>query len=116
MNFDYLIKIEKESSIDIENIGNCAIDAYNDLGFEWLFLVCTIEGTTHMIEFGPVVPDLDILPAKVSYTYDRIDFKEGKIANRISKFLNEPSRNITQVFEITQQEAREKMRNLVDCI
>ena len=116
MNFDYLVKIQKESSINIDDIGNCALDVFNDLAFEWVLLVRTKEGTTEIVEFGPIVADLDYPPAKMNYTYDRIDFSESKIINRISKFLNDGYRNVTQAFEITQQEAKEKMKNLVDYV
>ena len=116
MHFEYLVKIKKESSIDIDNIGNCALDVFNDLGFEWLLLIRTIEGTTQIVEFGPTIPDIEYPPASVKYSYDRIDFSESKIINRIQKFLTDGYRNITQAFEITQEEAKEKMKNLVDYV
>lgn len=116
MNFEYLVKIKKESSINIDDIGNCALDVFNDLGFEWLLLIHTKEGLTQIVEFGPLLPDIEHPPTKVSYTYDRLDFAEGKIINRISKFLTDGYRGVTQAFEITQQEAKEKMKNLVDYI
>lgn len=116
MRFEYLVKIKKESSIDIENIGNCAIDVYNDLGFEWVLLVHTKEGTTEIIEFGPIIPDIEYPPAKMIHTYDRMDFSESKINTRISRFLTDGYRNVTQAFEITQQEAKDKMKNLGDYV
>ena len=116
MTFEYLVKIKKESSINIEDIGNCALDVFNDLAFEWLLLIRTKEGTTEIVEFGPIIADLDYPPAKMSYTYDRMDFNESKLRNRISKFLTDGYRNITQAFEIDQKEAKEKMKNLVDYV
>ena len=116
MKFDYLYKIQKESSIEIEDIGNCALDVFNDLGFEWLLLVRTIDGMTHIVEFGPIVANLEYLPANVSYTYNRFEYSDSKIYKRIEKFLADGYRNITQAFEIEQKEAKEKMKNLVDCI
>lgn len=116
MKFEYLVKVQKESSIDIENVGNCAIDVYNDLGFEWLLMVHTKEGTTEIIEYGPIIPDLEVPPTKVNYTYDRLDFSESKIHRRISTFLTDGYRNVTQAFEIAQEEAKNKMKNLVDYI
>ena len=116
MKFEYMYKIEKQSSIEIENIGNCALDVYNDLGFEWLLLVRTIEGTTEIIEYGPIVADLDYLPANVIYNYTRFDFKESKIRLRIEKFLTDGYRNITQAFEIEPQELKDKIKNLVEYI
>lgn len=116
MNFEYLVKIQKESSIDIEDIGNCALDVYNDLGFEWVLLIHTREGLTEIVEFGPTLPDIEYPPAKVACTYNRMDFNEGKIIKTIQKFLTDGYRNVTQAFEVTQQEAKEKMKNLVDYI
>ena len=116
MNFEYLAKIKKESSIDIENIGNCALDVFNDLGFEWVLLIHTKEGLTQIIEFGPTLADIDYPPARVNCSYERMDFSESKIINRITKFLNDGYRNVTQAFEITQEEAKSKMKNLGDYV
>lgn len=116
MNFEYLVKIKKESSIDIENIGNCAIDVFNDLGFEWVLLISTKEGMTQIVEFGPTLPDIEYPPARVNCSYERIDFSEAKIINKISKFLTDGYRNVTQAFEITQEEAKNKMKSLGDYV
>jgi len=116
MNFEYLIKIKKEDSIDIENVGNCAIDVFNDMGFEWILLISTDEGITEILEYGPIVPDIEKLPNSVSYTYDRINYSQSKISTRIDKFLNAGYRMITQASEISKEEAKEKMRNLVSYV
>lgn len=116
MNFEYLVKVQKESSINIENIGTCAIDVYNDLGFEWVLLIKTNEGQTEIVEYGPLLPDLDYPPASVSYTYNRMDFNEGKIITRINRFLTDGYRGITQAFEISLEDAKNKMKNLVDYV
>lgn len=116
MNFEYLIKIQKESSIDIEDIGNCALDVFNDLAFEWILLIHTKEGVTEIVEFGPLIADLEYPPATVNYSYERMNFSESKLRTRISRFLNDGYRSVTQAFEITQQEAKEKMKNLVDYV
>ena len=116
MNFEYLITVKKEQSIDIKNIGTCALDAYNDLGFEYILIIKTKEGLTEIIEYGPLIPDLKYLPANVSYTYNRFDFSESKIIKRINKFLTEGGRGITQVFEISPSEGKDKIRNLVDFV
>lgn len=116
MNFEYLVKIQKESSINVDDIGNCALDVYNDLGFEWVLLINTREGTTEIIEYGPIIPDLKVPPVKVLYTYDRMDFSEKKISHRISSFLNDGYRCVTQAFEISKNEAKDKMKSLVDYV
>ena len=116
MNFEYLVKIKREASIDIEDIGNCALDVYNDLGFEWLLLIHTREGLTQIVEFGPLLADMEVPPSTVNYSYERINFSESKLRNKISRFLTDGNKSVTQAFEVTHQEAKEKMKNLVDYI
>lgn len=116
MNFEYLATIKKESSIEIPDIGKFVIDAYNDLGFNYILIVKTTEGMTEVIEYGPILSDIQLLPAKVLYSYERFDFKEGKIINLTNKFLNDGYKQITQAFEISFEEAKDKIRSMVDCI
>lgn len=115
MNFKYLAKVTQEEDIEVENIGNCVIDAYNNLAFEWLLIINTVAGKTEIIEYGPIIADVETyLPASVSYTYNKIDFSESKIIKRISSFLNDGYRNITQAFEIDIKEAKSKIKNMVE--
>lgn len=114
MNFEYLIKVQKQESIDIEDIGNCAIDAYNDLGFNYVLIIKTKEGITEIVEYGPIIVDFDYPPANVQCTYTRSDFKQSKIQRTIQSFLNDGYKCITQAFEIDLKEAGSKIRNLVD--
>lgn len=117
MNFKYLAKVTQEGDIEIENIGNCAINANNDLAFEWLLIIKTIMGVTEVIEYGPFLSDLkDYSPANVSCSYNRFDFNEAKIKKRISSFLNDGYRNITQAFEIPFEEAEPKIKNLLELL
>ena len=114
MNFEYLATIKKESSINIENIGTCALDTFNDLGFEWLLIIKTSDGMTEVIEYGPTIPDIEAPPANVNYSYRRFEFKESRIIKIIQSFLNDGYKGITQAFEIDLKEAGSKMRNLVE--
>lgn len=115
MNFKYLATVTKQEDIELENIGNCCIDAYNSLGFEWILIIKTTLGSTEIIEYGPLVLDLEkYLPANVIYNYSRIDFSESKIIKRIDKFLNDGSRDITQALEIDLQDAKTKIKNIVE--
>ena len=44
-------------------------------------------GTSNIIEYGPALPDFEILPKKVTYKFDREDYNENKLSKRIEKFL-----------------------------
>ena len=115
MKFEYLYKVEVQESIDIDNIGNCAIDAYNDLGYEWMLLIVTHDGNTEIIEYGPTLPDLEnYSPTKVFCNYERIQFSESKISKVIKKFLNDGYKGITQVFEVSPEEIIPKIKNLTE--
>lgn len=114
MHFDYFATVKKQESIDIEDIGNCALEVYNDLGFEWLLIIKTHDGMTEAIEYGPLIPDIERPPANVGYSYSRFEFKEGKIYKKIDKFLNEGGKGITQAFITDWRAAADKMRNLVE--
>ena len=82
--------------IDIEDIGNCVIEASNDTGLFWYLCIQTTLGWTKITEYGPAAPDFVELPKSVTCTFNRIDFDERKIANSISMFLNNSKRAITQ--------------------
>lgn len=115
MKFEYLYKIEVQESIDIEDIGNCAIDAYNDLGYEWMLLIVTHDGNTEIIEYVPILPDLEnYSPSRVSCSYERMQFRESKVSKVIDKFLNDSYKGITQVFEISPEEIIPKIKNLTE--
>ena len=57
-----------------------------------------------MIEYGPSVPDIGLLPSSANLSYTRFDYNEYKIEKIIDKFLNNPKRVITQA-EVVQSNA-----------
>jgi hypothetical protein len=111
-HFEYMMSIKAEADITVEDIGNCCLSAYTDLGFLYLLIIKTDSGNTEIIEYGPILEDLDTLPANVEYLYEKFQFSESKISRRISRFLVRD--RITQVFEIEIEEAKDKIRNMVD--
>lgn len=111
-HFEYLMKLKPEADITIEDIGNCCLRAYNDLGFGYLLIIKTDSGNTQIIEYGPFVEDIDYLLTNVSYLYDRIQFSESKICNRINSFLLR--NNISQVDDVELDEVIDKIKSMVD--
>ena len=96
MVFDYLSRIVVDASIDIEDICNCCIQAFNDAGEKYYLNIFTDWGVTEIFEYGPVL--LSDEPRKsITWKFNRFDTDNKKIAKRIDDFLNNPHRLISQV-------------------
>lgn len=85
--FEYMIVRTVGAQLDVEDIGECCILGRDDLGQEYYLIITTYMGSTDIIEYGPALPDFEVLPKSVKYTFDRIDYSEFKIEKRIDKFL-----------------------------
>lgn len=114
MNFEYFYTKQSIGNIEIEDIGNCAIEAFNDDGLNFYLVVRTSMGTTNIFTFGPIWLDLEMFPANVNCTFKRIEFNEKKISREIQSFLNDPKSKITQAFEIDTDEALSKCRSIIE--
>lgn len=115
-NFEYFAEITVNASISIEDIGDCAIEACNDLGQFWFLIIRTELGVSEIFEVGPIVLDIEELPKSCFWSYKRTSYSENNLSKMIDKFLNDGYRNITQAREITMEEAKENFRNLADYI
>lgn len=85
--FDYMQVITVGAQLEVDDIGDCCILGRDDQGQEYYLIIKTKMGTTNIVEYGPAMPDFDILPKKVTYKFDREDYNEAKIEKRIEKFL-----------------------------
>ena len=87
-SFEYLQTVVVNGQLDVDDIGDCAILGRDDQGQEYYFMTFTYMGWTEIIEYGPALPDFDVLPKSVTYKYNRIEYDEYKIEKAIDKFLN----------------------------
>ena len=119
MTFEYCQRVTVDAEIDIPDIGECAILARTDLGEEYYLLIKSEYGFCHVVEYGPAVPDLTVLPANVTYTYEYYEWSQYKIQKKIDKFLNNPKRGITQAQNIEPWEALQNIQSpahkIFDC-
>lgn len=112
MNFPYLYTQQNLDSINIEDIGNVALQANNDSCECWYLTISTNLGWTKIQSFGPVNLEGDILPYHFQYNYDYIEYNDVKLIKRIDKFINDPKRLITQIFFTSEEEVIRKLKNL----
>ena len=113
-HFEYLMKLKPEADITIEDIGNCCLLAYDDLGFGYILIIKTDSGETQIIEYGPFIHDIEVPPCNVYYTYNRTQFSESKLCSRINKFLLQ--NNISQVDDVEIDDVRDYIKNMVEYI
>ena len=86
--FDYQFVRTVGAQLEVPDIGDCCILGRDDIGQEYYLIITTYMGSTDIIEYGPALPDFEVLPKSVKYTFDRIDYSEFKIEKRIDKFLS----------------------------
>lgn len=114
MNIEYFKQLQAMDSIEIEDIGNCSIEACNDSGAFWYLIIKTNYGMSEILEYGPIVPDINELPNSVICDYSKIEFMEGKLKKIIDMFLNNGKRQITQAREISKEEALNNCKSLIE--
>ena len=114
MTFEYLQRVLVDSELSVDNIGECVIQARNDLGEEWYLLITSEMGWTEVIEYGPAHPDLNLLPPNITQTYSRFEYNDGKLCRIIDSFLNNPKRGVTQAEVVEVQDIRHFMVNPLD--
>lgn len=114
MTFEYLQRVVVDGSLDVENIGDCTIQANNDFYQEYYLIIRTTLGWTEVAEYGPYSPDLPMLQENYQIKYSRFEYSQSKIERIIDKFLNDPKRLITQAKIISLEEIREFLVNPID--
>lgn len=114
MKFDYMYTQQAEDFIELDDIGNFALSVTNDLYEEYILIITTEMGICQMIQFGPYKVDFDELPDRCSCVYQRFEYSQGKLAGIIDKYINDPHKAVTQVVEITINEARNRIKNIPD--
>lgn len=103
VNFD--LQKTYAQTIEVEDIGNCAIRSTN-AGFEDYYIVIqTVMGKTSILTFGPILADVSIIQEDFNLNFKKIDYKEKNINNEINKFINDTRKAIKQAEVISVEEA-----------
>lgn len=112
MEFEFNHQLIPQNLIDIDEIGQFGLEAWNDLGYYYYLIVRTMLGTSVIATCGPVFPDLSILPSGYTSSMIKMPFKEDKIAKTISLFLNDKHKCITQAKILSFEEAIKQFRDI----
>ena len=103
--FDYDYQLKPLNCIDVEDIGQCQLKMYNDIGFFWLLQIKTELGDSFIKCFGPIHCDIDnYFPEGFNFEFTKMSYNEKKLSGIIDRYINDHKRMITQVEEIDEEE------------
>ena len=112
MTFEFNQQLMPQSLVDIDEIGQFALEASNDEGYFWYLVVRTSLGTVTIGSCGPVVPDIDLLPSGYCCSLARMEYKEQKLEKFINTWLNDRSKVLTNAKLIEVDDAIDEFRDL----
>lgn len=111
--FDFANTWTATNSIDIPEIGNFYLEAIDEKnGLYYYLMIKTSLGTASVMWFGPVVPDVELLPSGYTAKFERMPFNDKKVKNWINKWLNEREKQITAAYVIDEDKFMSSFRNL----
>lgn len=109
-SINYLKTEQFEESIDLEDIGNCSLKAYDSLAREYYFNINSSLGDVTVKKFGPLQENDNEIKTYFNYSKFTHFYDEKKIYKDIYAFIN--SNDICQVEEISKDEFFERFKNL----
>lgn len=110
---EFANKYVPQNTIDIPELGNFALEAINeDDGFYYYLLIKTKLGTSSVVSFGPIIPDIKLLPDNYVASYQKIQFKDVKMKIFVDKWLNDTKKKITTASVITEDELLNNYRDI----
>ena len=102
-----------QSLIEIPDIGNFALEAYNEKqGYFFYLMIKTMLGTATIVSYGPVVPQVTLLPESYSVNFSRVPFKDRKIKSTIAKWLNDRDKGLTEAKIIDEKVFFDEFRDM----
>ena len=113
MQFEFNHQLMPQNLIEIDEIGQFGLEAWNGEGFYWYLIVRTCLGTATIATCGPIIPDIELLPSGFKMTLDKMPYKEDKLAKNISYFLNDRTKCITDA-KTTLGKITTSSNNIVD--
>lgn len=114
---DATIQFDREElltkSFYVEDVGNCALEAVDHEGLYYYFLTRTVDGQTHTLMFGPLIPDIVELPKSYSVIYKKSDYDDEKLADAIQAWAA-PKKGLKNIEELHQIKMDEALSLFID--
>lgn len=113
MQFDYDRETLANGVIEIDEIGECALLCRNDEMEEYYLIVHSVMGTAYIFQYGPIVQDFDSIK-NTSCSISSMDYSEPKLKKMIDKFINDYTKKITYVEELSKAEVLARCKSLIE--
>lgn len=114
-SFDFDKVWSANNFVDIEDIGNFYLEGINEKDGLYYYLMMKTElGTTSIMSYGPIVPDVQLIPDGYTCSLNKIQFNEKKIKLWISKWLNDRQKKITGANLLDENDFYSNFRHLDD--
>jgi len=104
MIFDFDLREQYAQSLTIADFGNTCIQGIDGEGNEHYLILKTVMGKTHILEFGPICPDIEMLVPTFKIYYSKMTYSEKKLFKEIDLFLNDKKKGLTEAKEIDIEE------------
>lgn len=114
MEFEYSFTSVATQTLDIEDIGQCAIEVVSEDDLYKILVIKTVAGVSYIFQYGPYVPDLNKPQPAMLCTLNQTAFNNVKIKKIIDRFLNTSSTKEAHVIDIDT--ALNECKNLADYI
>lgn len=106
-----------EHLVELEELGNVAIEVIDSELYCYYLVIRTELGQASILEYGPIVPDSQLLPSRTTIIFERITFDERRISQVISRFLyprNKGKNTVEAVHIIDVDTALDRGINLLE--
>lgn len=110
MNFKYSYTHVETAELNIDDIGNCAIESCNADGEYFYLIIVTKEGYSHIIEYGPYNPDFISPPSYLNYSFRYFMYSMPRLKKIIDTYLNNSLYHLNSAKLITIEEALSKCK------
>jgi hypothetical protein len=103
------------NAIDLEDLGNFYLQAVDeDKGLYYYIMCRTSLGTSTIMQYGPVVPDIELLPSSYQCKLERIKYDINKMIKYINNWINDFKKHITSACIIDKETFENNFKNLID--
>ena len=93
-------------SIDIEDVGCCALEAADEKEMFYYLVIKTIRGQSYVLTWGPIVPDSCALPKSFKVDYFSQSYTDDKAVKLLQSWVLGPKgTNFVSVRQIEYEDA-----------
>lgn len=115
MIFEYSAQKTFTQALAVADPGNMALRCSTDDGLEFYVITKTIMGKTSIITSGPSLEGApNAFLEKYSFNVVKINYNEKQLAKIVKAYINDVTKKISQIDEITLIEALPSLPNLVE--